>query len=100
MMSFMPIRFSALFILLTYNFFCQQRKVDSLTKILGTQKEDTNKVYTFNRLGNTLANMGEIDEALANFESSLELSRKLNYHFGIASSLNSCGKIYLNRSEY
>jgi serine phosphatase RsbU (regulator of sigma subunit) len=79
---------------------CQQRKIDSLTKILTTQKEDTNKVYTLNRLGNALANMGNFDDALTNFEASLELSKKLNYHFGIASSLNSCGKIYLNRSDY
>jgi serine phosphatase RsbU (regulator of sigma subunit) len=97
---FTNIRYFTLFILLTSNVFCQQRKIDSLTKVLSTQKEDTNKVYTLNRLGNTLANMGDLDEALINFEASLELSRKLNYHFGVTSSLNSCGKIYLNRSDY
>ncbi|HWY10660.1 MAG TPA: tetratricopeptide repeat protein [Bacteroidia bacterium] len=80
--------------------FGQQHKIDSLKKALLSSKEDTNKVATLNRLANALANTSDLDGALPYYEQSLELSKKLTYHFGIAASQNYIGLVYMNKSAF
>lgn len=78
----------------------QQQNTDSLKRVLLKSGNDTSKVKTLNKLAGTMANSGDLDAALTYFQESYNLSKQLNYHFGIAVSLNNIGKIYMNKSNF
>lgn len=78
----------------------QQPRIDSLKKAALSLPNDTNKVFALNRYARALANSGELDSAYVYFQQSLELSKSLTYHFGIASALNSIGRIHMGKSAF
>lgn len=83
---------------LPLSFLGQNKDIDSLKNVLKTAKEDSNKVYTLNRLGGLIAKSGNLDNALPYFENALNTSEKIKFHKGAAYSLNNIGKVYLNKS--
>ena len=68
-------------------------KIDSLEKILLTEKEDTNKVNTLNDLGKTFWEKGNYENALQNARQALNLSEKINYKKGKAAAYYLIGSI-------
>ncbi|MBC8489705.1 MAG: tetratricopeptide repeat protein [Bacteroidetes bacterium] len=77
----------------------QQEKIDSLNRELNNAIEDTTKVnillglfWEYRRI--------DPDTALNYALQSLELSKKINYSFGIANSLFSISIIYKSRSDF
>src|SRR5258708_1140510 len=74
------------FFLLLYSFnaYTQNKTIDSLQKVLQTEKEDTNKVNTLNELCRALRNDKDYKNAQLLGEEALSLSEKLNYKKGQA----------------
>ena len=54
-------------------------QIDSLKKVLGIEKEDTNKVNTFIAVGNEYKYHEIYDEAIANLFNALSLSEKIKF---------------------
>ena len=79
-----------------------KERIDSLTKLLRTQKEDSNKVITLNEL--TTVNWefvkGSYSQTAAEYlNSSILLSRKLSYKRGYANALLNKGKFEISTSH-
>jgi tetratricopeptide (TPR) repeat protein len=89
-----------LFLCLVLGSSAQQSKIDSLKQAALHCPNDTTKVFALNKYARALANSGELDSAFVYFEQSLEFSKTINYHFGIAAALNNIGKIYMNKSSF
>ena len=62
--------------------YTQTAWIDSVKKVLPTQKEDTNKVNVLNILSNSYAD-SYADTGLAYAQQALDLAEKLNYEWGI-----------------
>jgi two-component system, sensor histidine kinase PdtaS len=77
----------------------QQRVVDSLQKLIKTDREDSSKVKHLIRLSWAHKNMSSYKEALDLSQRSLELSEKLNYKKGIGDSYNLKGVIYMAQGD-
>jgi serine phosphatase RsbU (regulator of sigma subunit)/predicted negative regulator of RcsB-dependent stress response len=88
------------FLSLCFGIRSQSEITDSLKLALSRAKDDTLKVSTLNKLASTLAKTGKLDDALLYFQQAHELSIKLNYHYGIAASLNNLGKVSLAKSAF
>ena len=69
-------------------------QIDSLKKVLLTEKEDTNKVFTLSILGLGLAKQGEFETAIQSAEQSAQLAEKINFKEGKAYAIWTIGKIY------
>jgi hypothetical protein len=78
--------------------FCQQNKIDSLEKVLKTEKEDTNKVKTLLLLGDAFQT-SDPSKALNCGNQCLQLARRLNYKKGKISSLTVIGNATSNLGE-
>jgi two-component system, NarL family, sensor histidine kinase UhpB len=76
-----------------------QRLIDSLTTLLETSKEDTNKVNYLNELAWELMYLNP-DTAIVLGNQSLALSEKLEWKKGQASSIGRLGVYYWNKSDY
>ena len=74
-------------------------KIDSLKKVLLTQKEDTNKVNTLNELLNTLFWISQTDNVSDFANQSLSLSQKLGYLKGEAKSSLIISKINMIKGD-
>jgi PAS domain S-box-containing protein len=76
----------------------QKTKKDSLLKTLSSSAEDTSKV---NLLNDLFKEYHDLDEAVAMkyAEQALELSTKLGFQRGSASSYNNIGLAYFNKAE-
>jgi two-component system, NtrC family, sensor kinase len=61
----------------------QDRTIDSLEKVLLTQKEDTNKANTMHELGYNYHVRGNIEKAMQNAYDALAYSQKIGYQKGI-----------------
>ncbi len=75
-------------------------KIDSLTTVLKTSKEDTNKVITLNILSYELSQEGEYNPAEKYADSALKLSQKINYKRGEATSYNNIGISFDYHGDY
>ena len=60
----------------------QSNTIDSLTKVLQTEKEDTNTVNTLNRLSAELRKQGSLDDAMREANKAILLAKKINYKGG------------------
>ena len=70
--------------------------VDSLRKVLQSEKEDTSKVNTLHALAHKLYFLAEYDSCLKYIQSSLSLAKKLNYKRGQAAAYFLIGGVYSN----
>src|SRR6478672_9929848 len=66
----------------SFTAYAQNNYIDSLKKVLLTQKEDTNKVYTLCFLSDRYAE-SYADTGLAYAQQALNLAENLNFEFGI-----------------
>ena len=75
-----------LFIIMLYSFaaYTQNNTIDSLKKVLQTQKEDTNKVNTLNKISYELRQIEGNQAAKQYAETALSLSEKLHFRKGTA----------------
>ncbi len=77
-------------------------KINSLKKVLLTEKEDTNKVNTLNQMSGMLAH--DKNSAIAYANQALVLSQKLNYSIGEGNAFYTLGDIetgnnYINKKR-
>jgi two-component system, sensor histidine kinase PdtaS len=93
------ILFLFLFCLPGYSLHAQESKIDSLTGLIKTDKEDTSKVKHLNQLSWSQKSIGLYKEALASLDQSLKLAQKENYKKGIADSYNLIGVVYLEQGD-
>ncbi|MCC7332954.1 MAG: tetratricopeptide repeat protein [Flavobacteriales bacterium] len=79
----------------------QDKEIDSLWNYVNTAKEDSNMVYTYQTLGFRCGwQKGNYDTAIALVNKAVELSKKINYKDGLASSYNKLGIAFYERSDY
>ena len=79
--------------------FAQNKTLDSLNQLLATEKEDTSQVLLMNRIAIAYAN-SKPDTALIIAEHALELSRKIKFKKGEATSLRRIGSVFLSLGNY
>jgi two-component system, NtrC family, sensor kinase len=84
--------------------FGQNKSIDSLKRVLQTQKEDTNKVNTLNALCDKLLYISVLDsgnnkEAMQWAEQALALSEDLHFLKGKGNAIESIGRIYISRKN-
>ena len=91
---------ASLFILHSFVSNGQNKTIDSLKKVLQTQKEDTNKVNTLIVLGTVLTDSIEYDFALKYADEALALSKKLNFKRGQAKAYNKIASVHQTRGNY
>ena len=76
---------------------CAQRdslKIDSLKKVLQTEKEDTNKVNTLNELSLNLIYANAYSEVIPVADEAIALSQKNKFINGEATALSNKGNAY------
>ncbi len=76
-----------------------QQKIDSLKRLVRTDKEDTNKVIHLNALAWQLKNNNP-DTAILLTEKALVIARNSGWKKGIAKSLNNLGAYYWLKGNY
>jgi two-component system NtrC family sensor kinase len=74
--------------------FPQNSTIDSLKKVLLTQKEDTNKVNTLNELSINFFNNVDYKNAMQKAKEALTLSGKINFINGKGAAFQNIGLIY------
>ena len=78
----------------------QNRTTDSLLTLLKKDKADTSKVNHSNKVCKEYINIGLYDTALHHSTAALQLSQKLNFKNGIASSYHNIGLVYYYQGDY
>jgi signal transduction histidine kinase len=78
----------------------QNKTIDSLEKVLQSQREDTNKALTLNRLTENLLDEGQWKKGLEYANMSIELSGKLNFKRIEASAYENRGICYGEKGDY
>jgi two-component system, NtrC family, sensor kinase len=90
-----------LFLVHAYYARSQNKTIDSLKRILQTQKEDTVKVNTLNVLSaHVIENNGDFKDALKYVQESLSLANKLGYKEGSGNAYYLIGKLHFYQSNY
>ncbi len=77
-----------------------QKIIDSLLIVLQTAQEDTNKVKVLNDLAWQFRTNGDIEKAKAYSDTSIFLSRHLNYKFGNSMAYNLLGLLDEGKGNY
>ena len=80
------------FSLFITDLFSQNRKLDSLLKAVHTEKADTSKIKTYNRIVSQYLRIGVADSAALFGHKSRSLSKKQNFVKGLAASNNYLGQ--------
>ncbi len=75
-------------------------KIDSLTRILSTQKEDSNKVKTLNALSRQLWQKASYAEARKNADDALALATIIKFNTGKVTAYFNIALIYVLQSNY
>jgi tetratricopeptide (TPR) repeat protein len=88
------------FLLFSLAAYTQNNTIDSLQKILQTQKEDTNKVNTLNELSKILIQKRNYDNALQYANNAISLARKTNFKKGEGMGYSLLGISYLYQGNY
>jgi len=89
-----------IFLLDSFIGYTQNPIIDSLNNVLQTQKEDSNKVKTLNRLSSSYLGERNFPEGLKYQFKRLKLHEELNDTSGIADSFKQIGFIYLVMKNY
>ena len=75
-------------------------KIDSLKKVLETQKEDTNKVNALYKVSRYLSNVADYNSSTQYADSALKLSNKLNFKKGMADAFLSKALINYDQNKF
>jgi two-component system sensor histidine kinase/response regulator len=78
----------------------QNNTIDSLQKVLRTQKEDTNKVNTLIEINWAFLYNRGYDSLLQYANTTLSLSQKINFTKGCAYAYNFIGGAYYKQNNY
>jgi tetratricopeptide (TPR) repeat protein len=92
--------FSLLLIVAFSNAYAQNKQIETLFGMLETAKEDTQKVKILNDLNKKLRSVGKYDDALKYANEGKELSEKLKYKKGLATSYNNIGMVKYLQGYY
>jgi len=76
------------------------KKIDSLNRVLKTEKEDTNKINTLNALAFELQQASNFSNSLANANSAMALAKTLSFQKGVGDAYNNLGVVYWNQGNY
>ena len=77
----------------------QNTAIDSLKKVLKTEKDDTNKVNTLNSLSSKLLNINYDDDAFVYAKDALNLAEKINFKKGAAAAYLTTGMYFFFVAE-
>ena len=77
----------------------QNKTIDSLQKVLQTQKEDTNKINTLNELASILIQRSDFPKSLEYANKALKLSETLNFKKGKGLAYKNLGGSHQNFDE-
>ncbi len=92
--------FVLLLIVIAFNTHAQDN-IDSLKKVLLTEKDDTNKVKTLDRICGYYIDGSDYENTMQNAKAMLALSTKINYKKGMADSYLNIGSAYnLKKDHY
>jgi two-component system NtrC family sensor kinase len=89
-----------LFVLSSFVSNGQDKTIDSLKKVLQTQKEDTNRVNILNQLSFALANNNNLEEATEREDESILLAKKLNFKKGEGIAYANKSRIKYKEGDY
>jgi tetratricopeptide (TPR) repeat protein len=98
--SFFVLLTFATILLFNKSLFAQNKQIETLLGMLETAKEDTQKVKILNDLSKKLRPVGKYDEALKYASEGKELSEKLKYKKGLATSYNNIGMVKYLQAYY
>jgi len=97
-------------ILLSFNSFAQQAKIDSLENLLKTATQETTRINTLNSLCWEQRLIGKYEKALEYGKQALKLAKKTatspdaalakSGEKGIATAFSNIGNVYYNQSDY
>ena len=93
-MSFKHIIFLLFFFLLSLRIVSQDRKLDSLLKVVKQHQNDTIGAKVYNKIGDLFLDKGLVDTGFIYTKKAYLLSRKLKFNHGIAASCNDLGRVY------
>src|SRR5829696_4014846 len=88
-----------IFILYSFSSHSQDNVIDSLEKVLQTQKEDTAKVNSLIALGREFRS-SNTDTSLYFANAALTLATRLNYEMGIADSKRGRSALYASQGKF
>ena len=88
-----------LFLFFVGIFFSQQKKVDSLLKVLKTQTTDTGKVKIYLKISISYLSQGNVDTAFTYIQQGYSLAQKQNYIKGLSTACNYMGQVYNYRGN-
>jgi two-component system NtrC family sensor kinase len=80
--------------------YAQNNTIDSLQKILQTQKEDSNKVKTLYELSQEFQDINDYNAAIQYVNESLSLAQAIKYKMGEGNAYMSLGDIYKSQFNY
>ena len=89
------------FLFISTGVFSQNTEIDSLLKVLKTQREDTNKINTLFGISKLYKSQRDPDQAMEYQKQALLLSEKLKFWLGKAKAIYYLGNIYFDlRQNY
>jgi signal transduction histidine kinase len=78
----------------------QTLTIDSLKKVLLTEKEDMNKVNTLNEISDELKYNSDFENAMHYANQALQIAEKINFRKGKASAYRRIGSIYFFQNNF
>jgi tetratricopeptide (TPR) repeat protein len=78
----------------------QEKKADSLFRLLNTRQADTNRIKTLNEFGLALIQEFEFDSALIYLKEAKSKAEKSGFKFGLATSHRFIGQIYWRTGNF
>jgi len=89
-------RFIFIFLFLTVYqvVFSQDRKLDSLLKLVARHQNDTLGAKIYNKIGDMYLDKGLVDTGFKYTKKAYVISSKLKFNYGIASSSNDLGRVF------
>ncbi len=77
-----------------------EKRIDSLLKVLAASPEDTNKVYLLTVIGKEYSYTGQRDSLLSCAKQAVALAEKLNYIAGLSSAYGLFANYYFHEGDY
>ncbi|MBI3509980.1 MAG: tetratricopeptide repeat protein [Bacteroidetes bacterium] len=81
-------------------FYCQNKTIDSLLSLIKTEKEDTNKVNSFNDISRQYRLISDLTTSLNYANSAMELSKRLHFTNGTAYAYTNIALYYYHKGNY
>ena len=80
--------------------YAQSAKIDSLQKLLLTQKEDTDKINLLNELSKQLISKGYYDKAKKYVDNAVTICEKIGFKKGKANAYDNMGRVFMYQGNY